>query len=70
MLIYLVYHDSVLHEQQHLKVKVWIADHKHRVLATHLSPAYTSSTRVAGLQWQAAPDDFPGNRHKITCKVE
>jgi hypothetical protein len=69
VLVYLVYHDSVvLHEQQRLEVR--IADHKHHVLATHLSPAYTSLTRVVGLQWQAAPDDFPGNRYEIMCKVE
>ena len=43
VLVYLVYHDSVvLHEQQHLDVR--IANHKHRVLATRLSLTYTSST--------------------------
>jgi hypothetical protein len=48
VLVYLVYHDSVvLHGQQHLEVR--IADHKHRVLATHLTLAYTSSTHVADL---------------------
>ena len=69
MLVYLVYHDSVvLHEQQHLEVR--IADHKHHVLATHLSLAYTSSIHVADLPWQAVPDDFPGNRYEVTSKVE
>ena len=69
VLVYLVYYDPVvLHEQRHLEVG--IADHKHRVLATHLSLAYTSSTRVADLLWQAVPDDFPGNRHELMCKVE
>lgn len=57
VLVYLVYHDSVvLHEQQHLEVR--IDDHKHRVLAIHLSLTCTSSTLVADLPWQAAPDDF------------
>ena len=69
MLVYLVYHDSaVLREQQHLEVR--IADHKHRVLATHSNLAYTSSIHVADLPWQAVPDDFPGNRHEVICKVE
>jgi hypothetical protein len=69
VLVYLVYHDSiVLHEQQHLEVLT--ADHKHRVLATRLSLAYTSSTPVADLPWQAVQDDFPGNRHEVICKIE
>ena len=64
MLVYLVYHDSVvLHKQQHLEVR--IADHKHRVLAIHLNLAYISSTLVADLPWQAVPDDFPGGRHEV-----
>ena len=65
VLVYLVYHDSVvLQKQQHLEVR--IADHKHRVLATHLNLAYTSSTHVADLPWQAVPDDFPGrNTHEV-----
>ena len=67
MLVYLVYHDSVvLHEQPHLEVR--IADHTHHVLATHLSLAYTSSIHVADLPWQAVPDDFPGNRHEVNIK--
>ena len=66
VLVYLVYHDSVgLHEQEHLEVR--IADHKHHVLATHLSLAYTSSTHAADLLWQAVLDDFPKNRHEVIC---
>jgi hypothetical protein len=70
VLVYLVYHDSVvLHEQQHLEVR--IADHKHCVLATRLlSLAYTSSTLIADLPWQAVQDDFPGDIDEIICKVE
>ena len=64
-----VYRDSAdLHGQQRLEVR--IADHKHRVLATHLDLAYTSSTHAADLPWQAVLDDFPGNRYEVICKVE
>jgi hypothetical protein len=62
VLAYPVCHDSAaLHGQQHLEVR--IADHKHHALAIHSNLAYTSSTHVADLQWQAVPDDFPRNRH-------
>jgi len=67
VLAFPVYHGpAVLHVQQHLEVR--IADHKHRALAIHLSLAYTSSTHVADLQWQAVPDGFPRNRHETICK--
>ena len=67
MLVNLIYHDSVvLHEQQHLKVR--IADHTHHAPATHLSLAYTSSIHVADLPWQAGPDDFHGKRHEVNIK--
>jgi hypothetical protein len=67
--IYPICHGSVgLPGQQHLKV--WIADHEHRVPATHLSLAYTSSIHAAGLLWQAVPDNFPGKRHEAICKIK
>ena len=64
-----VYPDSaVLHGQQRLEVR--IADHKHRALAIHSNLAYTSLIRVADLQWQAVPNDFPRNRCETICKLD
>ena len=69
MLVYHVYHDSVvLHEQEHHEV--WIVNHKHHVLATHLSLTYTSSVCVADLLWQAVLDNFPGDRHEVIYRVK
>lgn len=69
MLAYPVYHGSAdLHEQQYLAIR--IADHKHRAPAIRSSRAYTSSIHVVDLQWQAVPDDFPGNRNETIKTVE
>jgi hypothetical protein len=64
VLVYLVYHDSVvLHEQQHFEVR--IADHKHRVLATS-SSASLSMSRPKSLSVTVLTE---GTVRKIDCSV-